>query len=255
MLFAPWAFAGIAAAATVAPALPALPALFHATSSTSTNWGGYAATSARNTVTSVVGSWVVPAIQGTCPSTAQYSSFWVGIDGYNSNSVEQTGTDSDCQSGHAVYYAWYEFYPQPSHLISSLTISPGDTISASVKFASGNFTVKITDVTTGHSFSKKVLAKHQARSSAEWIAEAPSSITGILPLANFGTVGFGFDNTSVSGTNAATISGTTTLLGSLSNLVAITMVSQTSATTVKASPSAVSSDNTSFTVTWKSKGP
>src|SRR5579862_6192130 len=53
----------------------------------STNWSGYAVTARSGAVTDVKGSWVVPAIQGSCPSTNEYASFWVGIDGYNSNTV------------------------------------------------------------------------------------------------------------------------------------------------------------------------
>ena len=58
-----------------------------------------------------------------------------GFDGYNSNTVEQTGTDSDCQKGAPTYYAWYEFYPKSSYSISSLPIKPGDTISAEVSYS------------------------------------------------------------------------------------------------------------------------
>src|SRR5437899_2952963 len=71
----------------------------------STNWSGFAVTGSG--VTDAKGSWIVPSV--TCSSSTTYSSYWVGIDGYSSNTVEQTGTDSDCSSGHGVYYAWYEF--------------------------------------------------------------------------------------------------------------------------------------------------
>src|SRR5271165_3522741 len=84
----------------------------------STNWSGYAVTGANGSVTSVTGSWVVPP--ATCTEAGgskAYASFWVGIDGWNSSSVEQTGTDSDCSSGKPLYYAWYEFYPQASHTV------------------------------------------------------------------------------------------------------------------------------------------
>jgi len=64
----------------------------------STNWSGYAATGANGAFSSVSASWTEPA--ATCTSnrrrTAQYAAFWVGLDGYSSGSVEQTGTDSDC---------------------------------------------------------------------------------------------------------------------------------------------------------------
>src|ERR1700761_1678583 len=72
----------------------------------STNWSGYAATT--GTYTSVSASWTEPA--GTCTSGDQWSSFWVGLDGYNSNSVEQTGSDVDCSGATPTYYAWYEIY-------------------------------------------------------------------------------------------------------------------------------------------------
>src|SRR5580704_16340313 len=69
----------------------------------STYWSGYAATT--GTYTSVSASWTEPA--GTCTSGDQWSSFWVGLDGYNSNSVEQTGSDVDCSGATPKYYAWY----------------------------------------------------------------------------------------------------------------------------------------------------
>ena len=75
--------------------------------SQSTNWSGYAVTG--GTFTDVKGSWVVPTV--TSSGTNSYSSTWVGIDGFSSSTVEQTGTDSDFVNGHAQYYAWYEMYP------------------------------------------------------------------------------------------------------------------------------------------------
>jgi hypothetical protein len=226
----------------------------HDASSQSTNWSGFAVTGPSGSVSDAKGSWIVPTIQGTCPSTNQYSSFWVGIDGFNSGTVEQTGTDSDCQNGAPTYYAWYEFYPHPSFLISGLTVSPGDHISAEAHFGGRSFTVTITDTTTGQSFSKSARVSSAQRSSAEWIAEAPSSSGGILPLADFGTVSYGTDNTGIAGTCYATISGTTGAIGSFgASVQQITMV--TNSGVVKAQPSSLSSDGTSFSVTWKSAGP
>jgi hypothetical protein len=217
----------------------------------STNWSGYAVTGSKGSVTSVQGSWVVPTVTGT--KTA-YSSFWVGIDGFNSSTVEQIGTDSDIKNGKPAYYAWYEFYPNPMVEISIVTISPGDIISASVTYSGSTFTVSITDDNTGKSFSTSGKVRNAARSSAEWIAEAPSSMRGVLPLANFGTVNFGQDTTLISGTCYATISGVTGSVGSFGSAVQkITMVTNRGAT--KASPSPLSSDGTSFSVTWVSAGP
>ena len=221
----------------------------------STNWSGYAVTGSTGSVTDAKGSWIVPAIQGSCSSTNQYSSFWVGIDGYSSGTVEQTGTDSDCQGGSPTYYAWYEFYPHPSFIFSSLTVHPGDKISAEAHFSGRTFTVTITDTTTGASASKSAHVNSAQRSSAEWIAEAPSSSGGVLPLADFGTASFGTDNTGIASTNFATINGATGPIGSFgtANIHQITMVTSGGAT--KASPSALSADGTSFTVKWVSSGP
>ncbi len=253
-------FAGLgllAPAAAAGPVLRDLGPRLHSAgpgASNSTNWAGYAVTTSAGAVTQVKASWIEPKIQGTCPSRSyQYSAFWVGIDGYNSKTVEQIGTDSDCQGGTAYYYAWYEFYPKGSVLLS-MSISPGDTISAQVKYASGSFKVSITDHTTGATFSHSQAVSSAARSSAEWIAEAPSSSSGILPLADFGTSHFGKDATSVTGTCTAKISGHSGPIGSFAGAVSITMWNNAD-TAVKASPSSLSPDHTSFNVTWKSSGP
>ncbi len=228
----------------------------HLANFTSTNWSGYAVTGPAGSVTDAKGSWTVPAIVGSCPSSNQYSSFWVGIDGFSSSTVEQTGTDSDCQNGTPTYYAWYEFYPHPLFIINGLTVRPGDTVSAEAKYAGGRFTVTITDVTKGQSFSKSAKVASAQRSSAEWIAEAPSSSGGVLPLADFGTAKFGLDNTGQANTNYATVSGTTAAIGSFgTNVQTITMVSNSGSHATKASPSNLSSDGTSFSVAWVSSGP
>jgi hypothetical protein len=223
----------------------------------STNWSGYAVTGATGSITDAKASWRVPAIANTCPSTTnQYSSFWVGIDGYSDNSVEQIGTDSDCQNGVPTYYAWFEFYPHPLFIINSLTINPGDTMSAEVKYSGKNqFTVSITDVSTGQSFSTTTKIR-ASLSSAEWISEAPSSSGGVLPLADFNFVDFGYDYTGIANTSVATMGGKNGVLGSFgANLKTITMVSEQDGTTIKAQPSALSQDGTSFFDTWHSSGP
>jgi hypothetical protein len=90
------------------------------TVSDSTNWSGYAVTGSA--FTTAKASWIIPTV--TCSKTPNtYSSFWVGIDGWTSSTVEQTGTDSDCNGSRASYYAWYEFYPAGSVLISSVPVS------------------------------------------------------------------------------------------------------------------------------------
>lgn len=229
---------------------------------TSTNWSGYAVTAAKGAVTQVKGSWVVPAVTG---KTTAYSSFWVGIDGFSSNTVEQIGTDSDISSGRPVYYAWFEFYPSPMYQITSLTVLPGDVMTATVTYSGTSrggfgrtnnlFTVSITDARTSRTYTTTGTVSNAAQSSAEWIAEAPSSSRGVLPLANFGKVNFGYDRTSVVGTCYAIIGGTSGQIGSFgANVQQITMVTSRGSIT-KAAPTALSTDGTSFNVTWASAGP
>lgn len=214
---------------------------------TSDNWSGYAVTGAKDSFTYAAGSWTIPTV--TCPGTATtYSSFWVGIDGYSSSTVEQTGTDSDCDSGTPSYYVWFEFYPRGSFLVNSVPVQPGDVMFATVTHAGVKFTVEITNQTTGKTFSTSSLSLLAQRSSAEWIAEAPSS-GGILPLADFGTILFGSDYTGVGSTNVATESGTTQAIGAFPVINAITMV--TSGGSDLAVPSGLTGDGTSFSVAWQ----
>jgi hypothetical protein len=198
--------------------------------STSSNWSGYSAVNGR--YTSVSANWTQPT--ASCTSATTYSSFWVGLDGDGSSTVEQTGTSADCGGGTPSYYAWYEMYPKfPVSL--SLTIRPGDSISGSVTTdAGGRFTLTIRNNSTGQAFTTTQRLNRARLASAEAIAEAPSGSGGVLPLTNFGTVGF--SSTLV---NGQPIGGF--------NPDRIDMVS---GSTLKAQTSALSG-GTSFSVAWK----
>ena len=114
----------------------------------------------------------------------------MGLDGYSSSSVEQTGSEVDCSGSRARYYAWYEMYPNPS-LSYSNTVRPGDHFNSSVTYTGSNhFSLFIQDTTQGWSHTTVGTLAGAARSSAEVIVEAPccTASGGILPLANFGTV-------------------------------------------------------------------
>jgi hypothetical protein len=213
---------------------------------TSTNWSGYAVNSTPGSVTTVSSNFIVPTVTGT--GTA-YSSAWVGIDGSNSNSVEQTGLEADVYHGVAQYSAWYEMYPSDSVTVN-LAIHPNDQIFASVVYANGYFTMTVEDLSDragSNTFSISKYAPTLQRSSAEWIEEAPSSNSGVLPLANFGSATF---------SNAqATINGAT---GPINNpawateVEAINMVSP--AGTLEASTLALNAAGTGFTVTYGATG-
>lgn len=219
----------------------------------STNWSGYAVEG--SSFTKALGSWTVPTVN--CSKTPNtYSSFWVGIDGWTSDTVEQTGTDSDCDGKTPSYYAWYEFYPAASVLISSVPVSPGNHVSASVTYNSGSsFTITITNETTGKSYSKTGSVSGAERTSAEWIAEAPCCTRrgGILPLSDFGTVDLGEDYTDVSGTNGATDSSVSGVINAFGSNVFESIMVNGNTGADEAVPAALSSDGSSFTVTWDSE--
>ncbi len=217
----------------------------------SENWSGYAVTGSL--FTRVKGAWIVPTVFcGATPNS--YSSFWVGIDGYSSGTVEQIGTDSDCNGPNPSYYAWYEFNPRPSIFIDGLSISPGNRISAEVSYNDKEFTVTITNETTGQSYSKRSVVQGAKRSSAEWIAEAPCCTRGgaALPLPDFALAYFGANYTGVSGANYATDASTSGPINEFGGSVeAITMASSTGVD--EAVPSPLALNGTSFAVTWKSE--
>jgi hypothetical protein len=204
----------------------------------STNWSGYAGTT--GTYTSVSASWIQPA--GTCSSGDQYAAFWVGLDGYSSDTVEQTGSEVDCDGRTPVYYAWYEAYPAASMDYSN-TVKAGDHFTATVTYVSGTeFSLYIDDVTEKWSQTTDVNVSGAERSSAEVIAEAPccTIFGGILPLTDFGTVNF--SNSMANGQD----------LGAAGGLTEITMVDNfgRDKDTVSAlTPSGPT--GTAFSCTWK----
>ena len=236
--------------------------LRHATAVQSSNWAGYADT--NDTFNSVSSSWTEPTVNcansnsglngllglsslnGLLGGPGAASAFWVGLDGYNSTSVEQLGTDSDCDSGSPSYYAWYEMYPNPSvQLPSQYPVQPGDKMTAlvSANSAGTSFTLMIKDATAGWTFSTTQTGSGFARSSAEVIAEAPSSCSLLfcseVPLADFGQINY-------SGSSVVNAAGTK---GSLSSFNANEITMSSNGTTL-ATPSSLSSDGSSFSVAW-----
>jgi hypothetical protein len=117
----------------------------------------------------------------------------VGIDGYTSGTVEQTGIAGswDDSTATATYNAWWEMYPRVSTTIRSMTISAGDSITASVTYdGGGSFTLSIADNTTGQAFSTTASApvggpNVASRNSAEFIVERAATIDkGYLTILN-----------------------------------------------------------------------
>ncbi|HWX74506.1 MAG TPA: G1 family glutamic endopeptidase [Solirubrobacteraceae bacterium] len=199
----------------------------------STNWAGYAVTGS-GPYTTVSASWTQTSVNcATTPSG--FSSFWVGLDGDTSKTVEQTGTEANCSGGSASYGAWYEMFPKRPVSYPDLVL-PGDSFTASVtSLSKGRFQLALSDTTRGWSHTTLQKKRGDKLASAEVIAEAPSTRHSVLPLADFGTLSF----------SGATVNGSL-LTSSTPGIEPLTMQS---GKTVKASVSALSSG--AFSATWQ----
>ncbi|VVB97228.1 Peptidase A4 family protein [uncultured archaeon] len=199
----------------------------------SDNWAGYVATG--GSFTSVSGSWVVPQVSATGTSS---DATWVGIGGTTSSDLIQTGTRAVANNnGKVSYQAWYEILPANSQNIP-LTISAGDSITASISRPSANqWTISLIDSTTGQNYQTTVTYS-SSLSSAEWIEEMPVRGRSFIPLDNFGQVQF---------SALSAIKDGTLLTPAQANAQSVVMVN--SLNQVLAQPSALGSDGASFTVT------
>jgi len=230
---------GLAPAPVVLAASQSFPALESPSGQTaSLNWAGYVAES--GSYTAINGSWTIPSVPATGSLAADAT--WVGIGGVKSSDLIQAGTQAITDSrGNIAYSAWYELLPQDSEQITTLTVRPGDLMTVSLSEQSTNqWLIALTDATTGQSFTKSV-SYESSHSSAEWIQEMPTGVAGFIPLDTFGSVSFTGANVVENGTSTSAASA------GAAPMVLITDTRQTLAT-----PSALGSDGSSFTVTRSS---
>lgn len=136
------------------------------------NWSGYVA---RGYYYEASGTWTVPTV--TCdptvpPTTPVSYGAWVGMDGYGTKTVEQTGTESACVNGIPAYSGWYEYYPAPPITITTITVAPGDMMFGRVIWRKTSVRLVLKDLTNGGYFS---IRKNGAfiGYGAEWITEVP----------------------------------------------------------------------------------
>lgn len=185
----PYAAAQIPANSTSVPyAATQTPAL-QATTNSSLNWAGYAAT--NGTYTAVSATWIVPASKSWQSGALSADAAWVGIGGVVSRDLIQTGTQAIAlDSGTVQYQAWYETLPQASQIIP-ISIKPGDSVTATISEASINlWNISFTNNTTKINFSTQI-SYISSYSSAEWMEEMPSTVgNNMIPLNDFGSIRF-----------------------------------------------------------------
>jgi hypothetical protein len=211
-----------------------------ADSSTMANWSGYAASGQAGTFDGVKASWVQPSVK--CPTlSSQYVLYWIGIDGYSSSTVEQIGTGAQCKNGAPVYFAWYEFYPDSSKRITTLSAKPGEYFSAVITASGSAFTMELKNDTTGETFNVQKDVPEAERSSAEWIAEAPLVGGDVQSLINFGGLSF----TAASATSHGKSYPINSLVWDSKPLTILDELGQ-----VLVEPSPLSSNGRTFRINW-----
>ena len=170
---------------------------------TSTNWSGYAADG--TTFSTVSSSWVEPSV--SCNSRGIVA-FWIGLDGFNSPTVEQDGTGVDCSSGSPQQFAWWETFPANSIQEYPDPVRAGDSLSSTITAqGGGRYNYSLTDSSEGWT-EQQVVSANGTNASAEIIAEAVTSGSSVTPLPNFGSISFtgsSFNNNSLQATGASAI--------------------------------------------------
>jgi Peptidase A4 family len=255
------ALCGTLSALTIAvAALASAPAAI-ADSTTSSNWSGYAAHGKGAHFRKISAAWIQPSASCT-PGQPTYSAIWVGLGGYSQSSqaLEQVGTELDCSaSGQLESTAWYELVPAGSVTIRH-TVAPGDLVRAAVTVSGHRVRMSITDATSGWSFVKTTQATTVDTSSAEWIVEAPSECTSsnscqTLPLADFGSAEFAYAKAQLRSGHSGAIADRrwrTTRISLVPHGRRFVGFTGTGGAGAEATPGALTSGNTSFTVTYSS---
>jgi len=137
----------------------------------SENWSGYAQSAAAGTFTGVTATFDVTTVNTSVPGT-QYSSDWVGIDGFSDQKLVQAGIEEDNIGGAAYYGAWTEVLPKVEDPLP-LTVLPGDQVTVKVRETSSNWWImKVTNDTTDQSASRVVFYRAPGK-SVEAIHERP----------------------------------------------------------------------------------
>jgi hypothetical protein len=215
---------------------------------TSLDWAGYVVTSdfaqPQPVIVGINGSWAVPRVNVSQGNT--FSAAWIGVGGQaeGDDTLIQTGTEQDSIGGSETYSAWYELLPSDAVTISTVHVSAGDEITASINLvdsATNLWSIEIEDITTSQTF-KKNFFYDSSRLSAEWIVERPAvGISSFSTLANFGSVAFTDSRITMNNT-----------VETISNFPFSRVIMENQQNRRLVTVSSLSGDGSSFTVTYLS---
>lgn len=170
----------------------------------SNNWSGYAITGSNGQFakwgSEITGSFVEPS--PGCDSSQsgdKNMSTWVGIDGYGSPDVLQTGTEIDlnCAAPYAAptnveHFAWYEWFPAYAIKITNVAVRPGDKIDVAVFLSDGkHHFVSFENASTKQTFTLNMTPPNGTSlqgNSVEWVVERPEINNVLTNLAQFGAL-------------------------------------------------------------------
>jgi len=138
------------------------------------SWAGYVTDGGP--VKSVTATWVEPTVRSKAIGWSDVA-FWVGLQGRDTDTVEQIGVLGECMDGgEADYRPWYETYPKPIVPIDEdrLLIGPGDRITATVTaLGHDRYRMVLVDATTHRSFAITRTATGVGDADAAILIEAP----------------------------------------------------------------------------------
>jgi hypothetical protein len=143
------------------------------------NWGGWISAGSSGAFTSATASWIEPPV--TCLSDDDLYAPWVGIDGWNNDTVEQTGVQTACSTGKPKYSAWYEMYPAAPVYYTN-PVSVNDSFTATVTASGHSYTLVMKDNTKGWTESVTKTLNSSKNATAEAVIEAPGGMPEIASV-------------------------------------------------------------------------
>jgi hypothetical protein len=214
-----------------------------------TNFSGYIDYAGSGQSFSYVSAaWTVPTV--TCqPGETSWAAQWPGIG--DVTTVQQDGTETDCENGSPVYWAWYEMYGDSAVNngyavqlpVNTYPVTPGDAMTGSVSVSGSTWQLSLADLTANWSFSIQIpaVAGGLSQGSAEWMVEDPD---GCVPqcqtLAQYSPVQFTSATATENGQG-----------GPISAFAATALQIEQNSTLLSA-PAALDATGDGFTDTWYS---